>query len=88
MASRSGTLYIGVTSDICRRAYEHRHGLIPGFTSKYKIHRLVYFEEFEHADSAIAREKQLKGWARKRKIALVESVNPKWEELSAEWSSN
>ncbi len=88
LASRSGTLYIGVTNDIVRRGYEHKHGLIPGFTSKYRIHCLVYVEEFNDAAAAIAREKQLKGWTRKRKIALVEPMNPTWKELSAEWLRN
>jgi putative endonuclease len=87
MASRSGTLYIGVTNNIPRRMYEHKHGLLPGFTGKYRIHRLVYVEEFECADQAIAREKQLKGWTRKRKIALIESVNPSLKDLSANWLS-
>ena len=85
MASRSGTLYIGVTNDIPRRVYEHQHDLVPGFTSKYKIHHLVYVEEFDRASEAIAREKQLKGWTRKRKIALVELVNPTLKDLSADW---
>ena len=85
LASRSGTLYIGVTNDLARRTYEHKHGLLPGFTSKYKIHRLVYVEEFDRADDAIAREKQLKGWSRKRKIALIESLNPTMKDLSVQW---
>jgi putative endonuclease len=67
--------------------YEHKHGLLPGLTSKYRIHRLVHVEEFDHADQAIAREKQLKGWTRKRKIALIESVNPSLKDLSANWLS-
>ena len=79
MASRSGTLYIGVTSDLEERVYQHKHGLSPGFTSKYKVAQLVYCE-----DLAIDREKQLKGWSRKKKIALVESRNPRWEDLSVE----
>jgi putative endonuclease len=66
--------------------YEHRHELVPGFTSKYKIHRLIYVEEFDKPDEAIAREKQLKGWTRKRKIALIESVNSTFKDLAADWS--
>jgi len=85
MASRSGTLYIGVTNDIARRTYEHKHGLVAGFTSKYKVNRLVYVEEFDAPDAAIAREKQLKGWSRQRKIALIESLNPAMKDLSVHW---
>ena len=87
MASRSGTLHIGVTNDIARRTYEHKHGLVAGFTSKYKVHRLVYVEEFDGAGDAIAREKQLKGWSRQRKIALIESLNPTMNDLSVQWLS-
>jgi putative endonuclease len=85
LASRSGMLYIGMTNDIKRRTYEHKHHVISGFSSTYRIHRLVYFEEFSHADEAIAREKQLKGWSRKKKIALIESTNPKLRDLSSDW---
>jgi putative endonuclease len=85
MASRSGTLYIGVTNDIARRTYEHEHGLVPGFTRKYKVHHLVYVEGFDAVDAAIAREKQLKGWSRTRKIALIESLNPTMKDLSVQW---
>ena len=77
MASRSGTLYIGVTSDLARRVHEHKHGLIPGFTSKYRVSRLVYCEDTDDVGAAIVREKQLKRWSRQKKIGLVESVNPK-----------
>jgi putative endonuclease len=65
--------------------YEHKHGLVPGFTNKYKVNRLVYFEEFNRADDAIAREKQLKGWSRRRKVALIESLNPRLEDLTGQW---
>jgi putative endonuclease len=84
MASRSGTLYIGVTNDIARRVHEHKHGLFPGFTSKYRVSRLVYCEHTDDVGAAIDREKQLKRWSRQKKKALVESVNPKWEDLSVE----
>src|SRR5271169_5567723 len=84
MASRSGTLYKGVTSDLARRVYEHKHGLVPGFTSKYRVTRLVYCEQTNDIGAAIEREKRLKRWSRRKKIALVESVNPKWEDLSVE----
>ena len=85
MANKSRTLYTGVTNDLRRRVYEHQHKLMPGFTSKYNITQLVHFEETSDVRSAIAREKQIKGWLRARKIALIESVNPTWKDLSAEW---
>jgi len=88
MTNKSGTLYTGVTNDLLRRVYEHKHKLIPGFTSKYNITRLVYYEATSDIRAAIAREKQIKGWLRSRKIALIESVNPMWKDLSAEWFSN
>jgi putative endonuclease len=74
-----------VTNNLPRRIYEHRSGEIPGFTSKYKIHRLVYFEDFVEIRQAIAREKEIKGWLRGRKVQLIESVNPRWKDLSLEW---
>jgi putative endonuclease len=85
MTNDSDTLYIGVTNDLVRRVYEHKQKLIEGFTSKYIITQLVYYEETNDIQSAIAREKQIKGWLRKKKIALIRSVNPKWLDLSAEW---
>ncbi len=88
MTNKSGTLYTGVTNDLLRRVYEHKHKLIPGFTSKYNITRLVYYEATTDIRAAIAREKQLKGWLRSKKIALIESVNPTWKDLGAEWFSN
>lgn len=78
-------LYIPVTNNLARRINEHKEGLVPGFTKRYRIHRLVYFEEFDLATDAIAREKQLKGWSRKRKIALIESLNPSLKDLAVEW---
>lgn len=84
MASkRNGTLYIGVTSNLAKRVYEHRHDVADGFTKKYKTHRLVYFETHEDIREAIVREKQLKNWQRLWKIRLIESVNPGWEDLCA-----
>ncbi|MFI5351878.1 MAG: GIY-YIG nuclease family protein [Candidatus Binatales bacterium] len=82
LASLSRTLYIGVTNDLERRVLEHVEELTPGFTSKYHIKRLVYFEEFGDIEAAIAREKQLKGWRREKKTRLIESMNPKWNDLS------
>ena len=78
-------LYIGVTSNLTRRLYEHRNHLAVGFTKKYNIHKLVYFEETSDVYSAISREKQLKGWSRKKKNDLISKMNPEWKELSASW---
>jgi putative endonuclease len=86
MASKSRVLYTGMTNDIRRRAEEHKLGAVPGFTRDYKVHRLVYYEVFKYVGNAIAREKQIKGWLREKKIALIQSTNPTWEDLSAEWS--
>ena len=83
MASRSRVLYVGVTNDLARRVKEHKGGLVTGFTSRYRITRLVYFEEFADIRDAIAREKDLKGWVRMRKTHLIESSNPTWEDLSS-----
>ena len=78
-------LYTGVTGDLRRRLYEHKHGTIDGFTKKYKVHKLVFFETTSDVRAAIAREKQIKGWTRAKKIALIESMNPDWKELSEDW---
>ncbi len=75
-------LYIGVTNDLQRRVYEHKRGTIEGFTKKYNLTKLVYFEEFTNINDAIAAEKKLKGWLRLKKIALIESKNPDWKDLS------
>lgn len=85
MTNRSKTLYTGVTNDLLRRVYEHKQKLIEGFTKKYNITRLVHFEETSDVRGAIAREKQLKGWLRQKKIALVETVNPYWKDLAEDW---
>ncbi len=85
MASPSRTIYVGVTNDLERRVYEHAQKLLPGFTSRYNVSRLVYFEETPDIYAAISREKQLKGWRRDRKIALIESSNPEWRDLSTDW---
>lgn len=82
MASRSRVLYTGVTNNLARRVDEHKRGLNHGFTSRYRVTRLVYFEEFTDIRDAIAREKQIKGWTRSRKTALVERRNPTWEDLA------
>ena len=85
MASKSRVLYVGITNDIRRRVWEHKNNVHPGFTSKYRIHRLVYFETFKYVGNAIAREKRIKCWLRERKVALVRSANPTWEDLSEGW---
>lgn len=85
MTNHSGTLYTGVTNRLERRLYEHKNAVTPGFTSKYSITRLVYCEPFTEIQQAIAREKQIKGWSRAKKIALIESVNREWKDLAAEW---
>ena len=78
-------LYIGVTNNLERRLYEHRNGLVDGFTKKYNVHKLVYFEHTSDVYSAISREKQLKKWSRAKKNFLVASVNPTWKDLSEDW---
>ena len=80
-SKKYGTLYIGVTNNLIRRTYEHRNDLIEGFTSKYSVHRLVYYEETNSINEAIMREKQLKKWNRKWKINLIEKANPDWLDL-------
>ena len=74
-------LYTGVTGDLVKRVYEHKNDLVDGFTKKYNTHKLVYFEVFDYILNAIEREKQIKGWLRSKKIALIESKNPKWKDL-------
>lgn len=85
LTSNSGTLYIGITNNLQRRIWEHKNKIAAGFTSKYNVNRLVYYETFGEAKSAIAREKQLKGWTREKKLKLIESINPKWVDFSEEW---
>ena len=86
MASMSRALYTGIISDLVRRVQEHKNLLAPGsFTARYTITRLVYFETTSDVNSAISREKQIKAWRRGKKLALIESLNPDWADLSAEW---
>ena len=87
MANRTRMLYIGVTNSLERRVWEHKNRFTPGFTSKYNLNRLVYTEVFSDIREAIAREKQIKGWLRKKKIELIESANPRWNDLSEEWKA-
>ena len=84
-SKRNGTLYIGVTNDLERRLYEHRNNLIEGFTNKYNVHHLVYYEDVNDIQSALQREKQLKRWTRKWKIELIEKVNPEWRDLAEDF---
>ena len=79
-------VYTGVTNNLERRLYEHRNHLVGGFTKRYNLNKLVYFETTSDVDSAIEREKQIKGWKRDRKNALIECVNPQWNDLSADWN--
>jgi putative endonuclease len=81
---RNGTLYIGVTNNLVRRVYEHKNNLVKGFTEKYGLHKLVYFESVEDITSAITREKQLKKWERNWKLSLIEKINPEWRDLYEE----
>lgn len=82
---RSHVLYTGVTGNLPRRVFEHKNKLVPGFTARYNLTRLVYYELFYFAGAAIQREKQIKGWSRSKKIALITSANPKWDDLAAGW---
>ena len=85
MTNPSRTLYVGVTNNLERRVYEHKQRLVPGFTSRYNITRLVYAEGYADPRSAIGREKQIKGWRRSKKIARIEGTNPEWRDLSDGW---
>jgi putative endonuclease len=85
LSSRTGTLYIGITGYFDRRIMQHKMDTIEGFTKKYQVHRLVYYETFDHAAKAISREKQLKGWRRDKKIGLLEKTNPRWQDLAESW---
>jgi len=80
-SKKKGTIYVGVTSNLRRRIYEHKNNLVEGFTKKYKIHSLVHYENYEYVDDALIREKQLKHWNRKWKIELIEKENPEWKDL-------
>ncbi len=82
---KNGTLYIGVTNDLERRMFEHKRKLVLGFTSKYGLDKLMYFEQFQYVNDAIKREKQLKNWNRQWKIDLIEENNKNWNDLSSDW---
>ena len=85
MASRSLNLYTGVTNNLHCRALEHKRGEIEGFTKRYRIERLVYYEMFKYVGNAIAREKQIKAWTRAKRLALIKSMNPTWQDLAEDW---
>jgi putative endonuclease len=87
LAGESGVLYTGMTNNLARRVWQHQQRQSPGFTRTYNVKKLVWFEAHGTASSAIAREKQIKGWLRARKIALIEAVNPRWKDLSGELRS-
>ena len=84
LTNKSRTLYIGVTNDLARRVTQHQDKLVAGFTRRYRLTKLIYYEIFDDVYEAIAREKQLKNWSRNKKIALIESVNPGWRDLGKE----
>ena len=88
MTNKSRTLYTGVTNNLMRRVHEHKNKLVSGFTSKYNIQFLIYYESTSNIHVALQREKQIKGWLRSKKIALINSMNPKWKDLSEEWFEN
>jgi len=85
MMSRSDTLYTGMTNDLQRRVYEHKQKVLDGFTKKYNIDMLAYYEETDDVEAAISREKQIKSWRRSKKVELIESMNPQWRDLSEGW---
>jgi putative endonuclease len=85
VASRSLTLYTGMTGDLYHRALQHKSGEIEGFTKRYHINRLVYYEAFKYVNSAIARKKQIKAWTRAKRLALIKSENPSWQDLAEGW---
>jgi putative endonuclease len=82
---RSHVLYAGVTGNLSRRVFEHKNKLVPGFTCRYNLTRLAYYECFFYPDAAIDREKEIKGWRRSKEIKLIESLNPHWEDLAEQW---
>jgi putative endonuclease len=85
LANKTRCLYVGVTNNLVRRVWEHRQGMIPGFTRRYGIKELVYFEQFEGPEGAIRREKQIKAYSRVKKVALIGSLNPRWHDLAGHW---
>jgi putative endonuclease len=88
MASRSLTFYTGVTGDIYNRALQHKAGEIDGFTKKYNVNRLVYYETFKYVNNALSREKQIKAWTRAKRLALIKTMNPAWQDLAEGWGES
>ena len=84
---KSAVLYVGITGDLRRRVWQHKKKLVQGFTSRYNLTQLVYYEQFVYPDAAINREKEIKGWRRSKKIALITSINPGWEDLAKDWQN-
>lgn len=84
LTNKSFTLYVGVTNDLIRRVWEHQNEFVDGFTKKYHIHKLIYFEEYGNINQALEREKQIKAWTRKKKIDLIKTVNPEFSEIPLE----
>ncbi len=84
---KSAVLYVGITGDLRRRVWQHKSNLIFGFTSRYGLHQLVYYESFVYPDAAINREKEIKGWRRGKKIALIQSLNPRFDDLAKDWQN-
>ena len=85
LGSRTGTLYVGMTNNIKRRVHEHKTHCVPGFTDRYRVDQLLYVERLNDPTAAIAREKQIKRWRREKKVKLVDSINPQWQDLATEW---
>ena len=82
---KTAILYTGITGDLRRRVWQHKNKFLPGFASRYNLTQLVYYERFFYPDAAITREKEIKGWSRAKKLRLIESMNPKWEDLARDW---
>ena len=87
MTNHAGTLYTDITNNLEHRIYEHKHKQVPGFASKYNVTKLVYYEEGNDENAALAREKEIKGWQRSKKVELIESKNPEWKDLSLAWGA-
>jgi len=85
LASKSGVLYVGSTCDLARRTYQHKHGLIPGFTKQYNVNRLAWYDVTPNSRAAVETERAIKGWRREKKVSLIESTNPGWQDLALDW---
>lgn len=85
LGSKTGTLYTGVTNDLERRMFEHKHGVVDGFTKSYRVNMLLFYQEYDYVEDAIRREKEIKAWRREKKDKLIASVNPRLEDLASDW---